>query len=127
MESPPYKLQTEHLGYNFRPPSVETDLSEMPWEIHRVMQDSEDLYTFSTSAIKDNVPAFVVTVREANDFIAFSPHVRIICKIGDSIFKLFNVLVALLTSPFFVRVTANVFQVVTRLGGNRGFLHDLLV
>lgn len=81
----------------------------MSREIHRVMQDSYDLNTFGSGAIEDDVPAFVITIRGANDLVAFSPHPRIDSKIGESIFKLFYVFEALLPPPFFVRVTANVF------------------
>ena len=80
----------------------------MSGEIHRVVQDSYDLDTFSSRAIEDDVPAFVITIRGANEFIAFFPPPRIVGKRGESIFKLFYVVEALLPPPFFVRVTANV-------------------
>jgi hypothetical protein len=40
-----------------------TCLREMSWEVHRVMQDSDDLNAFGGGAVKDNMPAFVVSVR----------------------------------------------------------------
>ncbi len=83
----------------------------MTWEIHRVMQDSQNLCTFGSGAIEDDMPSFVITIRRADDLITFSSHLRFCRKIGESIFKLFHVFEALFSPSIFIRVMANFFQV----------------
>jgi len=45
------------------------------------MQDSQNLDTFGSGAIEDDVPFFVITIRGADDLITLSPSLRIISKI----------------------------------------------
>ena len=63
-------------------------LFEMTWEIHRVMQDSQNLDTLGGGAIEDDVPTFVITIRGADDLITFLPHLWFFSEVGESIFKL---------------------------------------
>lgn len=89
------------------------------------MQDSHDFDACGSNAIEDDVPAFVITIRGANDLIAFFSPLRLVSKIGKSILKLFDVVEALLSSPFLVRVAADISQVCAGFGGDQEFLHDL--
>jgi len=83
----------------------------MSWEIHRFMQDSQNLDTFGSGAIEDDMPSFVITIRGADNLITLSSSLRIMSKIRESIFKLFYIFKTLLSPPLFVCVTANVTQV----------------
>ena len=73
----------------------------MPWEIHRVMQDSQNLDALGSGTIEDNVPSFVITIKGADDLITFLPHQWFFSEVGESIFKLLYVFEALLSPPSF--------------------------
>lgn len=85
------------------------NLFKMSREIHRVMQDPHEFDAFGSGAIENDVPAFVITIRRADDLLALSSHLRVVGKIGESIFKLSDIFETLLSPPFLIRVTADIF------------------
>lgn len=61
----------------------------MMLEIHRAMQDSQDLDPFIGGVIKDNVSSFMKTEGGADNFLTLSPEMWFGSKKSNSIRKLF--------------------------------------